>query len=216
MKNLFYGQGCDEYIRMNFFPDYSYIGTVIEVGGGTPEFLSMSRHFKINGWRTVIVEPNPGFAEQHRTFGNEVFECAASDKEEDNADFTIFTQLPNTLSNQHSITDHSFSSLGLKLKENYEKFGNYAAQAIPKQAIKVKVRKLDTIIEEAKLSKIDVLAIDVEGWELEVMRGLTSIMPTIVVLENLSLDPLYEQYMDKIGYEKVINIHINYIFKRKQ
>jgi FkbM family methyltransferase len=215
MKELFYGEGADEYIRKVYFPDYAYTGTVIEVGGGTPEFLSMSRHFKINGWRAIIVEPNPAFAAQHRTFGNEVYEYAASDTEEDDFDFTIFNQLVNTPSNQHKITDHSWSSLGLKLKENYEKLGNYHAQSVPKQVIKVKVRKLDTIIEEAKVSKVDILTVDVEGWELEVMRGLTNIMPTIVVLENISFDPSYEQYMEKNGYEKVHNLHINYIFKRK-
>lgn len=41
----------------------NYIGTMIEVGGGKPDFLSMSKHFKLNGWRTIIIEPNPIFAE---------------------------------------------------------------------------------------------------------------------------------------------------------
>jgi len=79
----------DEFLRTKYFPDYSYKGTMIEVGGATPEFISMSRHFNLNKWRTVIVEPNPTFAKMHRDIGNEIYEYAASDTDENDIDFTI-------------------------------------------------------------------------------------------------------------------------------
>ena len=75
IKQYFAELGTDRVIRESYFPDFSVSGTMIEVGGGTPEFLSMSRHFKLNGWRTIVVEPNPEFVKLHRKQGNnEVYE----------------------------------------------------------------------------------------------------------------------------------------------
>ena len=46
MENSFFGdQNIDAIIRSRYFNDYSYKGTIVEVGGATPEYLSMSRHF---------------------------------------------------------------------------------------------------------------------------------------------------------------------------
>ena len=43
----------DKYIRENYFPDYSFKGTMIELGAGPPVFYSMSKHFRYNGWRCI-------------------------------------------------------------------------------------------------------------------------------------------------------------------
>ena len=78
-KPRYYAEhNTDRVIREAFFPDFKVKGVMVEVGGGTPEFLSMSKHFKESGWRTIIIEPNPFFAEQHRLIGNEVYEFACS------------------------------------------------------------------------------------------------------------------------------------------
>ena len=60
--------------------------------------------------------------------------------------------------------------------------------------IKVNIRTLDLVLEEAKLDQnIDILIIDTEGWELEVMRGFNHIKynPKVVILENYLHDDLY-------------------------
>lgn len=70
--------------------------------------------------------------------------------------------------------------------------------------IKVNVRKLDTILEGLKVSKVDYVIVDVEGWELNVMNGFTTekYQPKIIVLENVLTDtyPEYHDYMSKKGY----------------
>lgn len=81
----------DKIIREKYFPNYDYKGLIIEVGGATPEFLSMSKHFKDNGWRTIIIEPNPTFAQQHIEIGNEVYQFACSYEDKD-GEFTIVEQ----------------------------------------------------------------------------------------------------------------------------
>lgn len=68
----------------------------------------------------------------------------------------------------------------------------------------VKVRKLDTILaaNEPHLRAFDILAVDVEGWELNVMRGLSleRYRPKIVILESVFNDPEYVPFMHERGY----------------
>lgn len=80
-KSYFAEHATDQKIRERYFPDFARMGVMVEVGGGTPEFLSMSKHFKDNGWRVVIVEPNPLFASMHRATGNEVVDFLSVDVE---------------------------------------------------------------------------------------------------------------------------------------
>jgi hypothetical protein len=62
-----------------------------EVGDGTREFLSMSKDFKESGWRTIITEPNPVFAREHRFVGNEVCEFGCSCEDRSDAQFMVVT-----------------------------------------------------------------------------------------------------------------------------
>jgi len=194
----------DQFLRSKYFPDYGYKGTLVEVGGGTPEFISVSRHFTLNGWRTVIVEPNPTFAKQHRDIGNEIYEYALSDTEKDDVDFTLVHV------NQGNITDHSFSSL--KIKESYRSISNGWVNSLNKTYIKVKQRRLDTIIKEASIEQIDILSVDTEGWELEVMNGLSLLRPKVIMLENIFNETSYRTYMTDKGYKFEIQIGNNDIY----
>lgn len=195
----------DQLLRNKYFSDYSYKGIMIEVGGATPEFISTSRHFTLNGWRTIIVEPNPIFAKQHRNIKNEIYEYAASETDEDNVNFTI-VHIPN----HDNITDHSFSSLNIK--ETYKAISNGWVNSLNKTYIKVKQRRLDTIIKEANIKQIDILSVDTEGWEIEVMNGLSSIIPKVIMLENIFNDQLYRNYMTNRGYKFDIRIGNNDIY----
>lgn len=183
----------DQFLRSKYFPDYGYKGTLVEVGGATPEFISVSRHFTLNGWRTVIVEPNPTFAKQHRDIGNEIYEYALSDTEEDDVDFTLVHITGG------NVTDHAFSSL--KIKESYQSISKGWVNKLNKTQIKVKQRRLDTIIKEANIEQIDILSVDTEGWELEVMKGLSLLKPKVIMLENLFNENSYREYMTQRGYK---------------
>ena len=183
----------DQFLRSKYFPDYGYKGTLVEVGGATPEFISVSRHFTLNGWRTVIVEPNPTFAKQHRDIGNEIYEYAASETDEDDVDFTIVHITGG------SVTDHAFSSL--KIKESYQSISKGWVNKLNKTQIKVKQRRLDTIIKEANIEQIDILSVDTEGWELEVMKGLSLLKPKVIMLENIFNENSYREYMTQRGYK---------------
>ncbi len=203
----------DKVIRQRYFPDYSFPGVMIEVGGGTPEYLSMSKHFQLNGWRTIVVEPNPNFVALHRELANEVYEFACSDEDRDDVPFQVVNWLGNQDYRGHEITDHSFSSL--QVKDAYLRKHNYSSvQSLPHTEIRVRVRKLDTLIADIGLLSLDFLSVDVEGWELEVMRGFTArrFRPRIILLENYLHDADYTRYMEAIGYRLDVCIEYNYLY----
>jgi hypothetical protein len=85
-------------------------------------------------------------------------------------------------------------------------------------SIKVSVRRLDTLLHtcEPKVERIDVLAVDVEGWELNVMRGLSieRYRPGIAIIENLFEDPAYDDYILPYGYERWRRLQFNDIYVR--
>jgi FkbM family methyltransferase len=214
MSNFYGEHDTDKIVRETYFPDYSYKGIIVEVGAATPEYLSTTKHFKENGWRAIHIEPNPKFAKQHMEAGNEIYEYACCDKDEDNVDFTVVKINENNNNNINKVTDHSFSSFNVK--ESYKNIDTKFFDGLSKEIIKVKSRRLDTIFNEINIESIDILSIDTEGWELEVMKGLSKVKPTIIILENVLHEPSYNEYMKSVGYTLDQIIIHNYIYTKNE
>ena len=201
----------DRYIRNTFFPDFAYRGCVVEVGCATPELLSMSQHFRESGWRCIGIEPNPRFAALHRARGNEILEYAAADFESDDHEFVVAESVSNY--SDHHVSAHSFSSLSIK--PEYRAYKGEMLRHFKQTTIRVHVRRLDDILRLCQdLPNIDLLTIDVEGYELEVMRGFTPVRfgTRVIVLENLFHNPAYTDYMTSVGYMLHKAIAYNYIY----
>jgi FkbM family methyltransferase len=185
------------YLKTKFFSEID-TGIMVEVGSAGPEFLSQSKPFRDIGWRCVCIEPNPKFAKMHRDIGNEIYEYACSYEDKNDVNFEMVTQPIN------GITYESFSSIEVNERLALSGYSN-GKKDLSINTIKVNVRKLDTILEEAKVSKIDYVIVDVEGWELNVMRGFTpsKYQPKVIVLENAFIDTYQEfnAYMSDLGYE---------------
>jgi FkbM family methyltransferase len=209
MNEQFFAENdIDKTIRNQFFPDYSYKGTFVEIGGADPQFISMSNHFKLNNWRTIIIEPNPRFFKKHIEYGNEAYQYACSDSNQNDVDFTIVH-----MSVGGSVTDESFSSL--KIKDSYRNMNPSWVDSLNKTVIKINTKTLDTIIKECNISHIDILSVDTEGWELEVMKGLSIIHPKIVILENILSDVVvYREYMASRNYHFYSKIGNNDIYTK--
>jgi hypothetical protein len=87
---------------------------------------------------------------------------------------------------------------------------------IKTRTIKVNLRRLDTILAEhaPEVQAIDILTIDVEGWELAVLAGLSMqrYKPRVVIMENLFDDGKYEGFMRERGYRLHRKVHPNDIY----
>ena len=208
MNNYYAEFETDKYIREKFFLDYSYKGIMVEVGAGPPEVLSMSKHFRENGWRCICIEPNPNFVKRHKDIGNEIYQYACGDIE-DMQNFEIaWSDKTNSLYNGISFS-------ALKVNEDYITKYHTTREDINIETITVEVKKLNTILEYLKIDHIDFLSVDTGGWELEVMKGFNvkKYHPKIILLENVLQDEKYQKYMASIEYTLNNVIEYNYIFR---
>jgi FkbM family methyltransferase len=190
----------DRVIRDAFFPDSDYKGVMVEVGAALPDYLSISASFRTLGWKVVAIEPNPVFCEAHRNAGHEVLQYACSDQDADDMEFFVVDSGgPEYFGG--NVTFESFSSLGIRGQfAELHKTVKTDVRTIP-----VKVRTLDRILaeHEPELDHVDVVAVDVEGWEVNVMRGfdLRRYKPKVVILENLFQEDAIRSLMAASGYQ---------------
>ncbi|MBI1867475.1 MAG: FkbM family methyltransferase [Methylocystis sp.] len=195
-------QDVDSKVQEAFFQDSFQPGVLVEVGAAHPDFLSIGASFRKLGWKVVAIEPNPDFCAAHRALGHRVYEYACSDIESDNADFFVVDS-QGTEYLGGNVSFESFSSLGVK--DEFAALYETVKDKTKVRTIPVKVRKLDTILaeHEPEIDHIDILAVDVEGWELNVMRGfsIAKYQPRVIILENLFKRDEYVVFMNDAGYQ---------------
>jgi FkbM family methyltransferase len=186
----------DRIVRQRFFPRQNS-GIFVEVGAAGPDYLSISALYRSLGWSVIAIEPNPAFCELHRRRGYQVLEYACGNHDEDGVDFCVVT----SHGIQYESGEVSYESLSaLAIKDSYASLSSN----LDVSKIKVNLRRLDTILgtHAADIKHIDILSVDVEGWELEVLEGLNFQMywPRVMVIENLFRDKKYRAYMRAKGY----------------
>jgi FkbM family methyltransferase len=186
--------GVDIDVARRFF---SAPGVFVEVGAARPDFLSVSAHFRSLGWRIVSIEPIPEFCEMHRQAGHEVLQYACGEVDRDDVDFTVVDSHEEDYEDG-TISFESFSSLSIKPKFSALK------PTLDKHSIKVNVRRIDTILKQhaPEVGRIDVLCVDVEGWEMEVLGGLDFVRnrPKVMVVENFFYEQSYRRFARSKGY----------------
>ena len=198
-------ESIDKHLRA-FFPDYSYKGIFIDVGAFHSKWLSNSYHFEVNGWNVICIEPNPYCLNELNQNRKCVIPYAAYSKNIDNMEFCIDSNSPDFISHMAG---------GTTLKKFWKR-------SSLKEVIKVNARTLDWILESQNITKIDILSIDVEGGEIEVLKGtnLKKWNPKIIVIENLvkrgQPRPMNQNdYLLKHGYNFIKRIHPNDFYERQ-
>ncbi len=170
-----YAQNCEDVLIQRFFtgqPSQIYI----DVGAGHHTFHSVTRHFYDSGWSGINIEPRRRLWQelmQHRTRDINLNVCL-SDKE---GQATFY----NTAMVSDGGPDNGgISTLDPKLAEQYRLQGC----SVEEQSIAVQT--LSKVLESYSITEIGFLKIDVEGHELEVVRGLDwrKWRPRLVIIER--------------------------------
>ena len=186
----------DKIVQRRFFRNQN-AGVFVDVGAANPDYLSVSALFRSLGWRVIAIEPNPAFCEMHRKRGHEILQYACGERDADDVDFCVVDSHGERYENGE-VSYESFSSLAIK--ENYASI----RPQLDVERIKVKLRRLDTILKAhaPDVERIDVLSVDVEGWELEVLAGLDfhKYRPKVLIIENLFNDSAYRLKVGGYGY----------------
>ncbi len=141
-------------------------GFFVDVGANEPQEGSQSWHLENAGWEGILVEPQPDLAEKLRKMrAAKVYEAACSSPDRAGHRMRLHIAGP------FSSFDPALVVTGVR----------------PQGTIEVAVWTLDDILVEAHApAPIDFLSIDVEGHELDVLRGfnLARWHPRLILLED--------------------------------
>lgn len=160
-------------------------GFFAEVGANDPRQGSQSWHLEQAGWRGILVEPQPDLATKLREARSaKVFAVACSSPQNAGRKLSLHVAGP-------------MSSLDRE---------RMAPGALPEKTIDVPVRTLDDILTEAGApTPLDFLSIDVEGHELEVLRGFDFARwrPRLILLEDHVSDLSKHRFLRRVRYRLV-------------
>ena len=160
-------------------------GFFVEVGANEPQARSQTWHLEHAGWDGILIEPQPDLADELRKARRaKVFAVACSSP--GNAGRTLPLHVAGPLSSLDR--------------------GGMAAGASPGRVIDVPIRTLDDILAEAQApSPIDFLSIDVEGHELDVLRGfdLARWKPRLILLEDHVTGLAKHRFLTRAGYRLI-------------
>jgi FkbM family methyltransferase len=176
-KSTFYGLNrLDEKIRRHLT---AATGTFIELGAYDGIQQSNTLHFENSGWRGILIEPIPEAFE--RCVANrplaKVFNCACV------APDFFGSKVEMTFAGLMSVTKDAFEEA--HEQEAWIERGEHK-QRLTRYAVSVPARTLSSIIDETNMTRIDLLCLDVEGYELNVLKGLDLARhrPRFVVCED--------------------------------
>jgi FkbM family methyltransferase len=160
-------------------------GYFVEVGANDPHARSQTWHLEQAGWTGVLIEPQPDLA--RKLSGNrksKVFAVACSSPD------NTGRELPLHVAGPLSSLDRDQMAPG----------------SVPETTIQVPIRTLDGVLEEASAPiGFDFLSIDVEGHEIEVLRGfdIARWRPRLILLEDHVADLSKHRYLVASGYRIV-------------
>ncbi len=175
-------------------------GYFVEVGANDPTAAnSQSWHLESQlGWTGILVEPNPELAERCRKLrpGSTSFGCACVDNE-NIREVTLFIPL----------RDGKEMDVHAGINKNIDDF-NYHQH----REVKVPGRTLNSLLEEVGADHVDLLSIDVEGAELQVLKGfdMQKYQPRLILLEDKHLYLTKHHYLKNLGYTLVKRTGFNF------
>ncbi len=168
----YYSQSGEEAPLLELFADRLYGGTCVEVGAYDGVTCSNTLLFENLGWTVILVEPDPTlFKKILKSRRARAFNLAAG-RATARARFSVAQGAEHL-----SAIDPTVRHLG-RIEEE---------KGVIRE-VTVEVDALDHMLEEAGVKSVDFVSIDVEGYELEVLRGFTleKYQPRVVLIEDAS------------------------------
>lgn len=199
------GKHVDQTLR-EYFPDLSYKGVFFDVGAFEPILISNSHHFHLTGWDVYAFEANTELIPLLKAHRNHVFNYAISNECRDEIQFNVVTS--------HNGWSAGFSAI--EVSEEYKRiFGSFRSVA----QIKVPMKTLNVCIEEEmpNVTSIDIMSLDVEGGELNVLKGLdlNKYPVKVFCIENVTNATDIGEYLAQFGYSLDKQILYNQYYIKK-
>ncbi len=208
-----YAQNLEDVLIERFFRGDAP-QTYIDVGAAHPSYHSVTKHFYNSRWTGINIEPRSHFFEKlsvERPRDHNL-NCAISDT----AGQLTFYEV--------TCPDFPGADTGGLSTLDAERADDYCRQGFEVQAKQVPIRTLSQILEEKAWQEIGFLKIDVEGFELQVVRGLDlgRWRPRLVVAEStlpttdIVCDDDVQQHLQSSGYVAAAYDGLNRFYIREE
>ncbi len=171
MSNWYSTNGVDSLLAPHL-PEFGY---AVDVGANNGLFSSNSKALEDKGWIVLCVEPNPLLLEEGKRNRKLWRQVACGSKDSPAVSFTVLGQYPYA-----SFSGMHFKEAPVELLPPEFKDGT-----VQSNRIRVEMKTLNTLLIQAGFPRLDFLTVDVEGHELEVLKGidLNIWTPKIIVAE---------------------------------
>lgn len=204
--NKYYSQHGEDFLLSLLF-DNKKKGFFVEVGCIDGMRFSNTLYFENLGWEGICVEAHNdyiGLLQDNRKKSKIIHTAVGSI---DTPSVTFYANARGSLSTV-DINQESF------FKEKYKNyFTGFEEQ-------NVSMLTLDKIFEENQVDHIDILSIDIEGYEIEALKGLNleKHQPIVIILEADTYDIIkeYDKILSQYKYFPITKIKNNVIFSRKK
>jgi FkbM family methyltransferase len=154
-------------------------GHAVDVGANNGVLNSNTLVLEESGWTVLCIEPNPALAEAGRALRNLWRQIACGPKDEEEREFWAYSREHPTAASSSAL-----------VMENGQVPHGYGPPSSDSDRSMVKVRTLDRVLDEAGFPKVDLVSIDVEGYEKEVLAGfdIERWKPAILIVESISYE----------------------------
>mgnify|MGYP003392979320 CR=1 FL=1 len=200
---LSFSQYGEDIILRNIFSGKK-TGFFVDVGAHHPTRFSNTYWFYRKGWRGINIDAAPGSMApfNKKRSGDKNIEAAISNTKE-------------TL--EFNVLNHAaFSTFSKKLAEEHVKEGYWI-----KDVVQIQTKTLKEVLDEnlSGVEKIDFVNIDVESYDLEVLKSndWNKYVPEVIVIEDRELSNEGSEivsYLNEKGYNLVATMEKTKIFKK--
>jgi FkbM family methyltransferase len=150
-------------------------------------------------WSGLCIEANPfAYQKLFKCRKNKKFNYALSDKEEEMT-FWAISGYCEMLSGFVDLYDEKHVE---RVNSEVKKHGGYINKII------IKSKKLQTILDDSCVNKVDYLSIDTEGSELSILKGIdfSRVDIKLISVENNNYNNDVELFLSEKGYKKFIRV----------
>ena len=207
----YYSQNGEDYLVWNLF-DYKEKGFYVEVGAFDGMHFSNTFSFEQAGWAGICIEPHPTFfpfCQKNRPDSTCINAACVGDESLKEVSFNAEEiGLLSGISADEDDVDYRYSARKLDFK-GFNK-------------VTVPAMTLTNILDNhAPGTAIDFMTIDVEGTELDVLKGLdfTRYAPEVLIVEDnkeTPNQPLFDYLEGEKGYTFARKIGANVIFTNSE
>jgi FkbM family methyltransferase len=177
-------------------------GVYIEVGAN--DGLTQSNTYYLNkalGWKGILIEPvHPIYLQCKRNRAMDtVVNCALVAPEDEGKQFVMSV--------------HEQGGLMSKMTQQSNGFRNVD---LPGQTVEVVGRTLTSVISDTEFTHIDFFSLDVEGYELHVLKGLDFELfaPTMILVESEQVEKV-DEFLS-IFYDRIDQLSPHdYLYRKK-